>query len=308
VNSALAPHGSLEERDILLFGVCTFAQKGRGARRVIQECLTWHIVRPSLNPLIAAVYRSFGWPDVVRSAQQALPERKNGMIGAIRKRDILAHPFVTVQCFGWQVFLRTLLAGRDQTFLSLLTDANVLQPHEVKVPELIGHCINLERKAESIYERLAGWFAGHPSVKAFFDDLARQEKSHAELLELCRISARREDWLEAHFGPWRDSVRELERQIDDIESSLESTNDMADALRLVIQIEGSEVNELFRGVVMATDSPFVKRVSAFQRAGERHISYICEEIPKFEPVLTADCQNLKEHFFADTASPKQAPQ
>jgi len=35
------------------------------------------------------------------------------MIGAIRKRDILAHPFVTIHSFGWQVFFRALAAGRN---------------------------------------------------------------------------------------------------------------------------------------------------------------------------------------------------
>ncbi len=41
------------------------------------------------------------------------------MLGAIRKRDILAHPFVTVESFGWHVFFRVLVAGRNQTFLAL---------------------------------------------------------------------------------------------------------------------------------------------------------------------------------------------
>ena len=28
------------------------------------------------------------------------------MVGAIIKRDILAHPVVTIRCFGWSVFIR----------------------------------------------------------------------------------------------------------------------------------------------------------------------------------------------------------
>jgi hypothetical protein len=44
------------------------------------------------------------------------------MIGAIRKRDILAHPLIKIDCSGWSVFLRALTAGRDQTFLALLTE------------------------------------------------------------------------------------------------------------------------------------------------------------------------------------------
>ncbi len=37
------------------------------------------------------------------------------MIGAIRKWDILAHPFVTIHCFGWRVFFRAVTADHNQT-------------------------------------------------------------------------------------------------------------------------------------------------------------------------------------------------
>jgi len=222
------------------------------------------------------------------------------MIGAICKRDILVHPFVTIQCFGWRVFVRALTAGRDQTFLSLLVEARALQPATVTVPELVGRCIELEKKAERIYKRLAGWFLGHPAVNQFFQTLAQEEQNHAELLELCRTSASQENWLEEHFSPWRDSVPRLERQMDDIESSLDSLDGVFDALRLVIQIEGSEVNKVFKGVVTATGSDFVRKVHAFQTAGARHIAFICEEIAKLEPLLEAECQDLRDRFFADS--------
>jgi len=222
------------------------------------------------------------------------------MIGAIRKRDILAHPLVTIHCFGWRVFFRALAADHNQTFLSLLAEAHALEPPAVKVPELIGRCIELEKRAKSIYERLAVWFMGRAPMKGFFDDLARQEQSHAELLELCRTSASRESWLEEHFSPWRDSVPRLEKQMEKFESSLESIAGVTDALRLVLWIERSEINKVFRGVVTATGSTFVRKLSAFQKAGARHITFICEEIPKLEPDLAEECRNLKNRFFADT--------
>ena len=50
------------------------------------------------------------------------------MIGAICKLDILAHPVVTVRCFGWRVFFRALVAGQSQMFLSLLAESNALFP------------------------------------------------------------------------------------------------------------------------------------------------------------------------------------
>ena len=69
------------------------------------------------------------------------------MIGVIRRRNILAHPFVTIRCFGSQVFFRALIAGHSQTFLSLLADTKGLQPPTVKVPEVVERCVKLELQA-----------------------------------------------------------------------------------------------------------------------------------------------------------------
>lgn len=222
------------------------------------------------------------------------------MVGAICRRDILAHPFVTIRCFGWRVFLKALTASHSQTFLSLLADIKGLQPPMVKVPELVGRCVTLELQAKRIYEWLAGRFLGHKPVSDFFDTLARQEESHAQLLELCRAIASRTIWKEECFAPWRDSIPHLEKQLESIESSLELIDSVADALRLVIQIEGSEVNQTFESVVAASSSAFVRKVLAFQTAAENHISYICDEIPKLEPDLAEECQELRDRFFIGT--------
>ena len=57
------------------------------------------------------------------------------MDGAICKREILSHPVVTIECFGWAVFFRAVFSGRDQTFLSLLQQAGVFQRPRVPVSE-----------------------------------------------------------------------------------------------------------------------------------------------------------------------------
>ena len=221
------------------------------------------------------------------------------MVGAICKRDILAHPFVTIHCFGWQVFFRALIAGRNQTFLSLLAQTHTLQPPKVNVPKLVGRCVKLELRAKRIFDSLAIRFADQGPVEEFFVTLARQEQSHAELLELCREAASRAGWKEEFFTPWRDAVPRLEGQMGDAEASLESLGSVADALRLVVQIEGSEVNHVFKGIVSASGSDFVRSLGAFQSAGKKHISYICETIPKLEPTLAKESKDLSDRYFAD---------
>jgi hypothetical protein len=44
--------------------------------------------------------------------------------------------------------------------------------------------------------------------------------------------------------------------------------------------------------VAATDSDFVRSLQAFHTAGATHISYISDQIPKFEPGLASECREL----------------
>jgi hypothetical protein len=141
------------------------------------------------------------------------------MVGVIRKRDIVAHPVVTVRCFGWPVFLKALVAGRQQTFLSLLVESSALHPPQIEVPELIERCIGLELQASRIYERLAERYTKQDAVKEFFENLADQEREHAELLGLSRECAAREGWDETPFTPWRDAIPRLEYGMDAAEAS-----------------------------------------------------------------------------------------
>ncbi len=215
------------------------------------------------------------------------------MVGAIRKRDILAHPVVTVRCFGWPVLLRTLLARRDQTFLTLLAGTSALRPPKVKVPELIGRCSQLEIQAQRIYEALAERFAGNESAREFFRELAEEEGEHFELLELCRQAACREGWQEVHFTPWRTAVPGLERQMEAARQRVSDIDRLADALRLVIRIETSEINQLFGAVVAATDSGFVRTLRPFQAAASEHISQITGRIAVLAPELASECRALE---------------
>jgi hypothetical protein len=219
------------------------------------------------------------------------------MVGVICRRNILAHPIVTIRCFGWLVFFRALIAGHSQTFLSLLADSKGLQPPKVRVPELVERCVKLELQIQQIYIRLARQFFGPNLLSNFFTTLALQEESHAQLIDMCRVLAGLAVWKEECFAPCRETIPHLERQMENIESSLESIDGVTDALRVVIQIEGSEINQVFESVVSATGSDFVKKLLVFQNAAENHIAYICDEIPKLEPDLTEECLELKDRFF-----------
>ena len=56
------------------------------------------------------------------------------MVGVIGTWDILAHPVVTIRCFGWGVFFRAVVSWQGGTFLSLLQDAGRFRAAASNVP------------------------------------------------------------------------------------------------------------------------------------------------------------------------------
>ncbi len=68
---------------------------------------------------------------------------------------------------------------------------------------------------------------------------------------------------------------------------------MDDVVRLILQVEGSEVDRVFAGVIEATDSPFVQNLGPFRRAVRRHVDYICERISALTPAAASACRALR---------------
>ena len=65
---------------------------------------------------------------------------------------------------------------------------------------------------------------------------------------------------------------------------------LPEALELVLALECSEINFVFQGVVQSSESPFVRRVQAFNAAGEDHLAYITRWLPHLEPSLSDACR------------------
>ncbi len=218
------------------------------------------------------------------------------MVGAIVKRDILTHPLVTIRCFGWRVFLRAVFAGANTTFLSLLTDSETLKPAGQGVPEFVARCVALELQASGLYSAFAERFADQQPVHEFFAALARQERAHAELLELAETAASRERWQEDKAAPWRGVVPRLERRMERAAHSIDEVRSARDAFEQVIDIESSEINDVFRGVISASDSCFVRRIDAFHETERRHLCFICGGIEQLQPDLVPACRKLRERM------------
>jgi hypothetical protein len=215
------------------------------------------------------------------------------MDGVICTRDILFHPIVTVRAFGWRVFYRAVFKGQGDTFLSLLQRDGFFEATTTKEPELIERCVRLELQSEAIYHSMVERFPKSGPFREFLNELADEEQEHADLLRVCKAFASKGRFAEDRFRPWHDYVPLLEQQMQQAVASLDEIESLDDVVQLILQIEGSEINRVFLGIIKATDSPFVKKLGPFRRAVKHHIGYICKTISKLTPSAALACRELR---------------
>ena len=218
------------------------------------------------------------------------------MTGAIGAWDVVAHPVATVRCFGWQVFFKAVAPWQGRTFLSLLRSAAFPKAAASNVPTILERCIGLELRAKRIYTALARAFDDQELVGPFFAGLAVQEQYHADLLELARAAAMRSGWKANLFNPWQDYLPRLEQQMDATEAAVAEIDSIDAALRLVIQFESSEINQVFYAALAATDAAFVKKLKPFRKAMEAHMTHLVERIPELSPNLMLATRELRARF------------
>ena len=218
------------------------------------------------------------------------------MVGVIRGWDILAHPIATIRCFGWRVFFQAVAPWQTRTFLSIVTSGGFPNATAPGIAAILERCIDLEMRAKRIYSALATALEDEGVVAPFFAGLAVQEQYHADLLGLCRAAAVRHGWRANLFGPWQDYLPDLERRMDAAEADLREVDSINAALRLVVQIESSQINAVFAAALLATDAAFIKRLKPFRQAVEAHISYVVERIPELSPHLTVITRELRARF------------
>ncbi len=215
------------------------------------------------------------------------------MVGAITGCDILTHPIATIRSFGWIVFFKAVVPWQDRSFLTLLREAGRFRVGGPPMSALLDRCIALELRANRLYTALATVFEDRGLVGEFFLVLAREEQHHADLLELARAAAARGGWKANLFNPWQDYLPRLEQQMEAAEAAVQEIDSLDDALRVVLDIESSEINQVFAAALAASDAAFVKKLKPFRRTIDAHLAYILERLPELSPKLLPACQELR---------------
>jgi len=218
------------------------------------------------------------------------------MVGVITHWDILAHPVVTIRCFGWGLFFKAIRPWQSRPFLSMLRDTDCFGATASNVPTILERCVGLELRAKRIYKALARTFAHEGLVGPFFAGLVEQEQYHADLLEICRAAAIRGGWKANLFNPWDAYLPRLEQQMEATEATVSEIHSVEAALQLVVQLESSEINPVFYAALGASDSSFVRKLRPFQKTMEAHMAYLAERLPELSPNMLLACRELRAKF------------
>jgi hypothetical protein len=221
------------------------------------------------------------------------------MVGVINNWDILAHPLVIIRSFGYTIFFRAVFSGRKETFLSLLRSANIFGNCEPELSDLLQRSIELELGAKRIYEFIAGLFPLNRLAHQFFLALSEQEQEHADLLDLCRAATLRRGWKMSYLDTWQAQLPHLEQKMRAADALMHSITSLDDALRLTVEIEASEVNQLFQAIHISSDSAFVQKMLNFRAAMEQHISYITMMLPELSPKLGEISRELRAKYLSE---------
>ena len=203
------------------------------------------------------------------------------------KMGYFAHPVVTIRCFGWQVFFKAVAPWQGRTFLSLLQSASFSRAATSNVPTILERCIGLELRAKRIYLVLAEALDDQGLMGPFFAGLAEQEQYHADLLELCRAAAIRSGWKANLFNPWQDYLPRLEQQMDAAEAAVREIDSIDAALQLVIQVESSEINAVFKAA-LGHGCGLVKKLRPFQENNGGSCPTLWNGFPTVTPIDAAD--------------------
>jgi hypothetical protein len=228
------------------------------------------------------------------------------MIGVITKRDILAHPLVTIQCYGWKVFYQSIFARQKVTFLSLLERAQIFSESKHKsksnpiLDDLLKQTIQLELRAKRIYETIAKLFISIPPAKDFFEVLSKQEQDHADILDVCMLTASRNGCDIEDINIWLGYISILETKMSEAETAVHSITCLDDALRLTVQLESSEINKVFQAVLQASNSRFIKKMANFRMATKTHLAYISYKLPELSPYLGETTREFREKLLCAT--------
>ncbi len=207
------------------------------------------------------------------------------MQGVITTKAILQNPIVIIEGFGLRVFINALFADKDATFLDIINECHELDAHKdmasMNLSEIVNQFIGYELKSQEIYTILSERFSELSDVSAFFKNLARHEEGHAIVLARVRREIERGHYWKESKQIHLDEIKRFDRFMKKAEASVLAGVSLAEALTLVDQLEGSEINIVFENLNKSVDMKSRKRFEKFFVMTSEHIGYCDKQTTAF---------------------------
>jgi hypothetical protein len=206
------------------------------------------------------------------------------MQGVVTTRQVLAHPLVILEGFGLKVLVRSLFAGRDETFLDIVTrcaqeGAND-DMEEVDLLKTVDRFVGLERRARDLYWKVSQDLAAFPDAAKFFVTLSWQEEGHAIVLSRVRREIRRGRLWRKSRDFHLSSLGSIEALFANFEHEVgRKTVSLCRALEMVEEIEGSELDVVFDSLNDSVDMRSRARFERFFVLSNAHSAYWREQVP-----------------------------
>jgi hypothetical protein len=206
------------------------------------------------------------------------------MIGVVTRLHVLAHPLVVVESYGLKVLVRALLAPRTETFLDVVTRCAEEDAHRdlaaLDLARTVRRFIAFERRARDLYAGLARTLAATPAAARFFTVLAAHEEGHALVLARVLREVRRGHLWKQSRDLHLSSVEAFEARFARWEAEARRGVDLARALALVEELEGSELNVVFESLNGCVDMRSRARFERFFVLTDRHLAYCREQVAR----------------------------
>jgi hypothetical protein len=204
------------------------------------------------------------------------------MQGVVTTIQVLAHPLVIVEGFGLKVLLRALFAGREETFLDIVSRRAEEEARgdmdELDLVRMVDRFVGFERRARDLYLDLSEQLAGLSEAARFFATLSRQEEGHAIVLSRVRREISRgrfwTDSKDLHLA----SEKAVDALLTDFEEEVRHGVSLPRALDIVEAIEGSELDLVFDSLNSSVDLRSRARFERFFVLNQSHSLYCREQV------------------------------
>ena len=137
--------------------------------------------------------------------------------------------------------------------------------------------ISFEERSADLYLDLSVRFLDNPELSWFWVEMAMEEKQHAGMLQYCK-----ETGMFAHDLPDSEPIQRLAGLFKRLASkAAEPTLTIDDAFAIAVELEASEINDIYRNLTAHIDGPWHVVRKKIELSEENHFEHLKKSARQF---------------------------